>query len=99
MLRNRNELKKPELFGDFQFMVAETAPKSFVEAMSAEDSLMWKNAMQDQIDSLHENAPWELVQMPENKVVVDNRWICRITHNSDGTINRYKARLVIKGYS
>lgn len=36
--------------------------------------------------------------MPEGKRIIDNRWVLRVKTNADGSINRYKAWLVAKGY-
>ena len=45
------------------------------------------------------NDTWDLVPLPEGKNVVGSRWVFKLKHNSDGSVERYKARLVAQGYS
>ena len=54
--------------------------------------------MQDEINSLRENKTWKLVDKPENKRVISSRWVYTKKLTRDNT-ERYKARLLIKGYS
>ena len=50
-------------------------------------------------DSLLSNDTWDLVPLPKGKNVVGSHWVFKLKHNSDGSIERYKARLVAQGYS
>ena len=59
----------------------------------------WKKAMNTKMEVLQKNFTWELVPLPEGKKMVGCRWIFTIKLNPDGSINRYKARLVVKGYT
>lgn len=54
--------------------------------------------MHSEYDSLIENRTWELVSRPKDKKVLTNRWIFKIKRNQDGTLNRFKARLVVRGF-
>ena len=49
--------------------------------------------------SIHNNHTFDLVKLPKGKRALDNRWIYRVKHESNSTSLRYKARLVVKGYS
>jgi hypothetical protein len=57
----------------------------------------WKQAMDSEIHALHKNDTWHLVPPPRNVNVIDSKWAYKIKKKSDGTIERYKARLVGKG--
>ncbi|KAL0451458.1 UNVERIFIED_CONTAM: Retrovirus-related Pol polyprotein from transposon TNT 1-94 [Sesamum latifolium] len=59
----------------------------------------WKEAMNEEMKSLHKNSTWEIVDLPEGKKPVGCRWVFTIKYKADGTIERYKARLVAKGYT
>ncbi|KAH9768480.1 Integrase catalytic domain-containing protein [Citrus sinensis] len=59
----------------------------------------WKAAMNDEMRSLQKNQTWELVDLPPGKKPVGCRWIYTIKYKADGSIERYKARLVVKGYT
>ncbi|KAG9450350.1 hypothetical protein H6P81_010315 [Aristolochia fimbriata] len=72
-------------------------PKSYDEAMADEAHLKWELAMKDEMLSLEENQTWELVKMPAKKKVLQNKWIFRVKQEAGG-VQRYKARLVVKGF-
>ncbi|XP_019099751.1 PREDICTED: uncharacterized protein LOC109132539 [Camelina sativa] len=69
-------------------------PQSFAEAMKDD---RWKNAVGSEIGSLELNKTWTLEDLPKNKKAIGCQWVFRIKHRSDGTIERYKARLVVLG--
>jgi Reverse transcriptase (RNA-dependent DNA polymerase) len=45
------------------------------------------------------NQTWEIYFLLKNKKSVSCKWVYTIKYHSDGTIERYKARLVVKGYT
>jgi len=45
------------------------------------------------------NKTWELVDRPQNRKVIGVKWVYRTKLNVDGSINKHKARLVVKGYA
>jgi len=46
-----------------------------------------------------ENQTWELKTLPEGQPIVSCRWVFKLKLESDGTIKRYKARFVARGFS
>ena len=55
--------------------------------------------MNEEMEALQKNSTWKLVPLPEGKKTVGCRWIFTVKLNPDGSINRYKVRLVAKGYT
>lgn len=55
--------------------------------------------MQEEFDALLKNKTWELVPSKPTHNIVGNKWIFRIKRKADGTIDRYKARHVAKGFT
>ncbi|CAI7903632.1 unnamed protein product [Closterium sp. NIES-53] len=47
---------------------------------------------------IEENGTWELVELPEGRNAITSKWLFNIKSNADGKIERYKSRLVAKGY-
>lgn len=59
---------------------------------------VWKAAIQDEFDALIKNGTWILVPLPPDRSKIGCKWVYRLKENLDGTINRYKVRLVAKGF-
>ncbi|CAM8987178.1 unnamed protein product [Rhodiola kirilowii] len=55
--------------------------------------------MEAEIHALQSNNTWQIISLPPGKNVVSSKWIFRVKRHSDGTIERYKARLVARGFS
>jgi hypothetical protein len=53
--------------------------------------------MQEEYDALIQNKTWHLVPLALAKLI-DCKWVYRIKKNADRTIQRYKARLIAKGF-
>ncbi|KAI5328680.1 hypothetical protein L3X38_028077 [Prunus dulcis] len=55
--------------------------------------------MQVEFDALIVQGIWVLVPPPPNKNIVGSKWIYKVKKNLDGSVSRYKARLVAQGFS
>ncbi|MCO5575409.1 hypothetical protein L7F22_029210 [Adiantum nelumboides] len=53
--------------------------------------------MDEEMVALDVNRTWQLVPLPEGKKAIGCKWVYKIKHKDDGTIERYKARLVAIG--
>ena len=51
------------------------------------------------MESLTENDTWELVDKPDDRNIVSFKWVYRVKTNATGKIDKFKVRLVTKGYS
>lgn len=59
----------------------------------------WVAAMNEEYKSLMENGTWVLEKLPANQRAIDNKWVYKLKHKPNGEIERYKARLVVRGFS
>jgi len=75
----------------------EEVPLSFEELKSREDKHLWLKAVHDELESLEENQTWTLIPLPEGKIPIKSKWVFTLKYNGEGQIDRYKARLVVKG--
>jgi hypothetical protein len=74
-------------------------PSSYKEAMKDENSSKWFDAMKDEIKSMDINKVWDLVKVPNGAKTVGCKWVYKIKYDSKGNVERYKVRLVAKGFT
>ncbi|KAK8677304.1 hypothetical protein V6N13_142851 [Hibiscus sabdariffa] len=58
-----------------------------------------QKAMDEEIMTLERNNTWEIVSLPLRKQAIGRKWVYKTKLNSDGSLERYKARLIAKGYT
>ena len=73
-------------------------PTTYAEAIASPEALLWKDAMDSEISSLNEMGTWTLAKLPHGRVPLDNKWVYTLKTDADGNVERYKARLVVKGF-
>jgi hypothetical protein len=59
----------------------------------------WADAMTKEYQSIISNDVWEIVPRPKSKDVVSSKWLYKIKHDVDGSIEKYKARFIAHGFS
>lgn len=55
--------------------------------------------MSEELQALEENNIWDLEPIPKNKKPIGCEWVFKRKRNADGSVNRFKARLVAQEYS
>jgi hypothetical protein len=78
---------------------AEIDPKSLAEAQSSPNWPCWKEAMDRELATLKKAGTWVDVPRPPNKNIVSSKWVYRVKCKADGSVNKYKARLVACGFT
>ena len=71
-------------------------PMNYEEAMVSPDSAKWLEAMKSEMGSMYENKVWTLVDLPDDRQAIENKWIFKKKTDADGNVTVYKARLVVK---
>jgi histone deacetylase 1/2 len=88
---------QPKIYTDgtvqYGMFTATGKPQNLAEAIRN-----WWHAMEEEYKALMHNKTWHLVPPSSNKNVIDCKWVYRIKKNSDGTVGRYKVRLVAKDF-
>jgi Reverse transcriptase (RNA-dependent DNA polymerase) len=54
--------------------------------------------MNEELKALEKKQTWTIMQLPKGKKTIEYKWVYKLKHNNDGTIERYKPRLVAKDY-
>jgi hypothetical protein len=70
-------------------------PTTFEEAVQKGQ---WKEAMTEEHQSIMKNEVWEIVPRPKGKSVVTSKWVYKIKHVADGSVDNYKARFMARGF-
>lgn len=83
---------------DFLTYLLENEPQTYKDAMSSPEASLWKEAINSEVESILQNHTWELVDLPHGCKPLGYKWIFKRKLKADGSIDKYKAKLVIKGY-
>jgi histone deacetylase 1/2 len=70
-------------------------PRSYQAAMSIP---LWHASMKQEFQALQQNNTWKLVPPRSGINIIDSKWVFKVKKHADGTIERYKAHLVEKGF-
>ena len=73
-------------------------PQTVEEAMAMKYADKWKEAIQSEMVSLQDHDTWQIVQLPREAKTLDPRFVFRRKLLKDGTVGKYKARLVVRGF-
>ena len=96
-----NLVGQPERYGNpvLEVMLLDhDEPTNYEEAMMGPDSAKWLEAMKSEMGSMYENKVWTLVDLPDDRQAIENKWIFKKKTGVDGNVTVYKARLVAKGF-
>lgn len=77
----------------------EDDPRTRKEALDRPDKEEWIKAMDEELSSLKHNNTWTIVETPKGAYIVSCKWVYKTKRNSRGEVERYKARLVARGFS
>jgi len=66
--------------------------------LSSLDADLWQEAINDEMDSLQSNETWNLVDLPPSYKLIGCKWVLKKKLKLDGTVDKYKVRLVAKGF-
>jgi len=74
-------------------------PQNIERALTCENSKEWECAMRKEYDSLMTNNTWTLVPLPVGRKLVSCKWVFKIKQGTNGEVERYKARLVVRSFT
>ncbi|KAL6346953.1 hypothetical protein AAG906_006013 [Vitis piasezkii] len=86
--------KRKHIFNLAAFKISE--PTTLKQAIKDPN---WAEAMQTEIAALHKNQTWDLVDPPKDVNIIGCKWVYKLKYKPDGSVDRYKARLVARGFN
>jgi len=73
--------------------------KTLCESMSLRDVVSWKKVVNDEMNLILSNNTWVLVDIALGSKPIGCKWVFRRKYNTDDSIQTFKARLVVKGFT
>jgi len=105
-LRRSQRARKSTISNDFlvylqehEFDLHDNDPITFNEAISCPHAPDWINVMHDELTSMSDNDVWDLMELSVGCKPVGCKWVFKSKRDPSGKIERYKAKLIAKGYS
>jgi transposase InsO family protein len=74
-------------------------PMTYKQSQQQSDADLWHTACEEEMEAHRVNGTWEIVKLPPGKRAIGSRWFLKVKRNADGSLDRYKGRVVAKGYS
>jgi hypothetical protein len=93
------ESKRPRLYSNYVVLVSniiDAEPSSYEEVA---EKKVWQDAMIEEYQSIMKNDVWDIVLRPKEKSMVTSKWLYKFKHVVDGSIEKFKARFVARGFS
>ena len=66
-------------------------PTNYEEAMMSPDSAKWLEAMKSEMGSMYQNKVWTLVDLPDDRQAIENKWIFKRKTDTDSSVTIYKS--------
>ena len=91
----------PEWYGNHVLEVMlldHDEPTNYEEVMMSPDSAKWLEPMKSEMGSMYENKVWTLIDLPDDRRAIENKWIFKRKTDADSSVTIYKARLVGKRF-
>ena len=70
-------------------ILEELEPSCFEDVVGKKN---WEVAMDEEMVALDANHTWELMPLSHDKKAIGYKWVCKVKHNADGSMSKYKAR-------
>jgi len=77
-------------------IIVQTKPCPFEEVVKHQ---VWKDVMNEEYESIMKNDMWDVVLRLKDKSVVTSKWLYKIKHGADGSVEKYKPIFISQGFS
>ncbi|KAL0402275.1 UNVERIFIED_CONTAM: Retrovirus-related Pol polyprotein from transposon RE2 [Sesamum latifolium] len=76
-----------------------TVDATYEEVVASPNANEWITTMEEEMSSMAKNNVWELVDLPVGRKTIRNKWVLKVKRKTNGSINKFKARSMAKGYT
>eukprot|EP00253_Pinus_taeda_P005200 PITA_05200 len=86
-IRERRQCERYSPFAfcsNFALSITDDDPRIVKEAVDSENGKLWKEAMVDEMASLHKNEAWDLVELPARRKPIESKWVFKKKTNVEG---------------
>jgi hypothetical protein len=97
--RSKRQRTEKSFSDDFIVYLMDDTPKTLVEAYASPDVERWKEAVHNEMESILTNGTWEICDLSVGCKPMGCKWIFKKKLKPDGTVDKYKVRLVAKGFT
>lgn len=80
-------------------MISEREPTTYEDAVNGENSSKWKDAIKDELEAHDRNNTWRIVPKDPSVKEITAKWVFKVKESSGNEPERYKARLVARGFT
>ena len=68
-------------------------PRTLQEALSSNQAAQWKEVADAEYQSLLDSHTWDLVKLPSGRKSIECKWVFKVKHSEDGSVEKFKGRL------
>jgi hypothetical protein len=79
-----------------RYILDDEEPNFHRQAISGPNADLWHSAIEAEMDGVRHNQTWDVVDRPTDRKIIDSKWDFKIKRLSDGSVDKFKARLVSK---
>ncbi|KMQ85887.1 retrovirus-related pol polyprotein from transposon tnt 1-94, partial [Lasius niger] len=98
-LRDRAKLRQPDFYQCTVCCTELDEPQTYEEAMASNEVEQWRRAIEEEESALIKNNTWTKTKLPTGRKAITAKIIFKKKRDADGKVHRYKARLVVRGFS
>ena len=92
------ESENPKRFSSYATCMTKIRDEEHTTFEEAIQRKQWKEAMTEEHQSIMKNDVWEIVPRPKEKSIVTSKWVYKIKHAVDRSVEKYKERFVARGF-
>jgi hypothetical protein len=97
--KSKRQLTAKSFGDDYIVYLMDDIPGTIEELYSSPNADLWKKAVRSEMDLIISNGTWKIVKCPYGCKPIGCKWVFKKKLRPDGTIERYKVRLVAKDYT